>query len=50
MGATGWCKMDLEVDGLKNVKRCDFLPKSPPIVTVLMKLKRVVNPRSTRRM
>jgi len=52
-GPTSWCKMEFEVGDPKDVKRCDLLPRregeapgaraSPPIVTVSIKLKTVVN-------
>jgi len=53
-GPTSWCKMELEVRDPKNVKRCDLLPEAerpgvmaaPPMVTVSLKLKTVVNPKT----
>ncbi len=49
-----WCKVEFEVQTPKNIVRCDKIPEEksisppPPIVTVSLKIKTVVNPKTTK--
>jgi DNA polymerase Pol2 len=49
-----WCKVELEVDSPKNIKRCDLvsdklaLRPAPPVVSVSIKIKTVVNPKTNK--
>jgi DNA polymerase Pol2 len=52
-GFVSWCALELQIDTPKNIKRLDLvLPPGtsprppPPVVTVTLKLKTVVNPQS----
>ena len=49
-----WCKVEFEVQNPKNIIRCDLIPDEksirppPPMVTVSLKIKTVVNPKTNK--
>jgi len=48
-----WCKVEFEVDSPKHIVRCDLVPDNnnmpaPPVVTVSLKIKTVVNPKTNK--
>jgi DNA polymerase Pol2 len=49
-----WCKVELEVDCPKKIKRCDLVSEklalrpAPPVISVSIKIKTVVNPKTNK--
>lgn len=49
-----WCKVEFEVSNPKDIKRCDLISEklalrpAPPIISVTIKIKTVVNPKSNK--